>query len=330
MRASSSSCANAFSKVAAAALVAIAWRAAGEVVSPKEAAAAPSGNVAVTPAPALAADPYEAGDPTAAKSIGHTSYVLKLRLAAGLVAAYKPQSTLPLGDRRYRGEIAAYRLGRALGLDNVPRAIPRSFAASKLAAAFSTAEGRADFARKAGVDENGSVRGALLPWIDGYEELPLDQPAWRTKWIAWLTREDAVIAPEDRKTARDISTMLAFDFLTANWDRWSGGNVARDRASGTILFVDNDGAFYDTPPAANLAAQLARLRRVVRFSRSFVAAVRALDGASLRRAIGDESPGHRLLPDAVLAGVDARRTTFLGVVDERIAREGEAAALAFE
>ena len=42
------------------------------------------------------------------------------------MAAYKPRSKLPLGDHRYKGEIAAYRLAVALGLDNVPRAIPRA------------------------------------------------------------------------------------------------------------------------------------------------------------------------------------------------------------
>ena len=41
--------------------------------------------------------------------------------------------------------------------------------------------------------------------------------------------------------------MIVFDYLTANWDRWSGGNVAEDSANGKLLFVDNDGAFYDPP-----------------------------------------------------------------------------------
>src|SRR5580700_10938504 len=73
-----------------------------------------------------------AAEPVAATSIGHTSYVLKLRLSDGAKAAFKPRSKLPLGDHRYRGEIAAYRLARALGLDNVPPAFPRAFDAATL------------------------------------------------------------------------------------------------------------------------------------------------------------------------------------------------------
>src|SRR5579859_462624 len=56
----------------------------------------------------------DCGDPPiAAKSIGHTSYVLKITLADGSRGVFKPRSRRPLGDRRYRGEIAAYRLAAA-------------------------------------------------------------------------------------------------------------------------------------------------------------------------------------------------------------------------
>src|ERR1700685_4787763 len=41
-----------------------------------------------------AADPYVQSLPISAKSIGHTSYVLKLGLEGGAVAAYKPRSLL--------------------------------------------------------------------------------------------------------------------------------------------------------------------------------------------------------------------------------------------
>jgi hypothetical protein len=124
--------------------------------------------------------------------------------------------------------------------------------------------------------------------------------------------------------------MVAFDYLTANWDRWSGGNVARAGADGDLLYVDNDGAFYEHPPPDSLERQLALLRRLVRFSRSFVAALRALDEAKLIEAFGDERPGEPLLPRAVVDGVEERRRTIVRLVDERVARSGEGATLAFE
>jgi Golgi casein kinase Fam20 len=127
--------------------------------------------------------------------------------------------------------------------------------------------------------------------------------------------------------AASISTMLAFDYITANWDRWSGANVARSGEDGPLLFVDNDGAFYEHPDRSQLATQLARLRQVVRFSKSFVSALRRLDGANLRATFGEESPGTPLLSDHVIADVESRMNVVLEVVDARIGRSGNAETL---
>jgi hypothetical protein len=274
-------------------------------------------------------DPYLTGAPVAAKSIGHTSYVLKVRLDNGAVAAFKARSKLPLGDRRYKGEVAAYRLARALGLSNVPVAMPRAFVAAELRRAFPTPEGAQDFDHRALVDEDGTLRGALIPWIPQYREVPLEDGEARARWERWLTDPTADIPERDRSLARAISTMLAFDYVTANWDRWSGGNVAQNGATGTLLFVDNDGAFYESPPQESLVRQLALLRRVRRFSRSFVAALRSLDAGALRDTMGEDLQGE-LLPARVLADVDARRHTLVETIDQQIERAGETVTLVFE
>jgi hypothetical protein len=281
-------------------------------------------STAVASALEAPSDPYLTARPVRAKSVGHTSYVLKVTLEGGAVAAFKPRSRLPLGDRRYKGEIAAYRLATALGLDNVPRAIPRSFAAGELGVL------EADFAEKARVDDDGRVRGALIPWIDGYQVLPLEDPTQRARWEPWLFDARAVVPDDRRALAASVSTMVAFDYLTANWDRWSGGNVAQDSANGRVLFVDNDGAFYDWPAPATLARQRAELQRVTRFSRRFVEALRALDSTRLRAALGEEAPGVPLVTERSAAGVDARRATVLGIVDARIEDAGPNATLVFE
>jgi hypothetical protein len=271
-----------------------------------------------------AGDPYLTGHPVRAKSIGHTSYVLKLTLDDGSVASFKPRSKLPLGDRRYKGEIAAYRLAVAIGLSNVLRAIPRVFEASDLRAAV---EG---FDAKGRVDEDGRVRGALMPWLDTYRVLPLEGASWRARWEPWVLDPRAPVPQEERVRAGAISSMIAFDYLTANWDRWSGGNVAEDSATGKVLFVDNDGAFYDPPGAAALEQQLVLVRRIARFSRSFASSLRALDASKLAIAIGDEAPGTALLPPRVLDGVDTRRRKVLEIIDARIGDAGDAATLFFD
>jgi hypothetical protein len=279
------------------------------------ASAAVVGDASGTDAPI---DLETSSDLVKAKSIGHTSFVLKLTFASGQVAGWKPRSRLPLGDRRYRGEIAAYRLATALGLLNVPRVVPRSFAASTLRAVLP------DFDARALPDDDGRVRGAIWAWNPNYEIDPLEEPGARASWEPWLTDPRATIPADKRVLARELSTLVAFDYVTGNWDRWSGGNVARDRETGMLLYVDNDGAFYDPPPADSLASQLAFLRRVVRFSRGFVALLRALDEAKLHAVFGDETPGVPLLADRVIVGVDQRRKTVLDLVDRRLKQAGDA------
>jgi hypothetical protein len=250
--------------------------------------------------------------------------VLKLRLSDGTATVFKPRSKRPLGDRRYKGEIAAYRLAVALGLDNVSRSIPRTFDAAALRPLVP------DFDRDALVDGDGMLRGAIMPWIAQYRVLPIEQPAERTLWEPWVFDANASVPEDQRALASAISTVIAFDYLTANWDRWSGGNVAQDGATGTVLFVDNDGAFYEQPAADTLARQRAQLERVARFSRRFVAALRALDGDRLRSAFGEESPGVPLLRERVVEGVASRSKTVVAAVDARIRASGEASALSFE
>jgi hypothetical protein len=287
------------------------------------ASASSSPGSASTAAPAPG-DPFVTADPVSAKSIGHTSYVLKLTLEGGAVAVFKPRSKLPLGDHRYKGEIAAYRTATALGLDNVPRAIPRSFDAARLRAL------QGDFEQKGLVDDDGRVRGALMPWIDSYRVLPLEDADHRARWEPWLMDPHASIPDDQRALAAAISTMIAFDYVTANWDRWSGGNVAEDGATGRVLFVDNDGAFYEWPAPADLARQRALLDHLARFSRRFVAALRSLDARGLRAALGEEAPGVPLLAERAVEGVVARRTAVLEVVDARVRVAGEAATLFFD
>ncbi len=260
------------------------------------------------------------------KSIGHTSVVFKLPLEGGLVAAYKPRSKR--GPARYKGEIAAYRLGAALGLPNVPRALPRAFSVEALGKALGAdAAGRSLLADEAIPGASGEVPGALIPWIPNLTFLALEADPLRTEWKGWLGGGDV---PEGKQAlASQVSTLIVFDFLTGNWDRWSGGNVGFDVARGLVLFVDNDGAFYKDPPRAPLAAQRARLAAVTRFSRSFVARLRALSGDALEAAIGDETPGAPLLEPAAIAGVVARRAEALGQIDRRIAAQGDARTLAF-
>jgi hypothetical protein len=265
--------------------------------------------------------------PTRAKSIGHTSVVFKVTLAGGSEAAFKPESHR--GKTRYRGEIATFRLGQALGISNVPPALFRRFRAGELRSALGGGEAEQLFDREVVIDPEGAVRGAIIPWIKGLEFLPLETPAWRARWQTWLSRSGD-LKPEDRALASQISTLIVFDVITGNWDRWSGGNVGYERSTMHVLFIDNDGAFFDPVPTGPAEAQLALLRKTDRFSRAFVTNLRALDSAKLAAAFGDEAPGVPLLSAHALEEAEKRRMSALSIIETKIASRGEKDVLFFE
>ena len=284
---------------------------------------------ATTTSTSTASNPaYLTAPALSAKAIGTTSLVFKLKLEGDLTCAFKPRSRRFLGGTRYKSEIAAYRIARALGIDNVPVALPRSFDVATLRALLAKGPDGAK-ADELLVDPDGLVRGALLPW-QRRDRFDIDLEPNRARWVEWLTSKTPSIPEKDVAIARQISTMLLFDYFTANWDRFSGDNVGIDRATNTVLFVDNDGAFYETPDIARLADQLGLLRRVNRFSRRFVAALRALGRHAIEDAAGEEAPGVPVLSKKLVDAAEERRLKLLGIIDAKIAKDGEASVLWFE
>lgn len=268
---------------------------------------------------------YLEGRPKYGASIGHTSVVFKITFDNGQKAAVKPASRR--GPTRYKGEIAAYRLALALGVDTVPRAFFRAIPRKDLASVLGGEAGEV-FAKEV-LSDGDAVRAAVIPWIPKLEMLPLEAEPWWSRFRGWLKR-GAEIPSDSRALARDASIMIAFDYVTGNWDRWSGANVGIDRERGRLRFIDNDGAFFERPPEDALAKNRGLLSDMDRFSRAFVNSLRALDEDKLALALGEETHGVPLLPPSVLRGVDARRREVLALVDRKIAAAGEADTLFFE
>jgi hypothetical protein len=265
--------------------------------------------------------------PVAGKAVGNTSVAFKVHLANGNDALFKPRSARH--GVRYRGEIAAYRLARLLGLDAVPPAYLRTFDTALLRNALASDAGgsAALFAAEVRSD-GGVVRGALMPWRTRFEVIPLEKPDERARWSRWLSGGQPMPEGPDARLAAQISTLVAFDLVTGNWDRWSGGNIVID--DGKLLFVDNDAAFADAPPAKWLADQRALLAKIDRFSRGFVSALERVDVGALRRAFGEESAGVPMVSERALAGVDARRREVVALVRGKAQRLGDDRVLAFD
>lgn len=295
--------------------------------------AAPS--AAITAAPADAASPVvDAGtdpcapvpDPRTATSIGHTSVVFKVVLPDGRKAAWKPDALKRRG--RYRGEVAAYRLGVALGIAaNVPPACVQSFSTKALTTALAGDSHGMNLLVDEVVTDGPTIHGALIPWIDGLQLWALEKDPARTEVRGWL--HDTAVPDAMRDRARQASDLVVFDHLTTNWDRYSGGNVGLDRTGATVLFIDNDAAFMTSPPASSIAASRARLGATTRFSRRLVQRLSDLDEAGLTKALGDEGD-HPLLDAATVHGLELRRQEVLRAIAAQQKIRGDDATLFFD
>lgn len=261
---------------------------------------------------------FVGGAPKAAKSIGHTSVVFRLDLATGERCAFKPASRK--SAVRWRGEIAAYALGRALDLLSVPPAFERTVPASALGS---------DEVPEGG---GGIVRGAAMPWIDRLVTPPLEAEPLASRWKSWLakgaaipdepvTLADGAVARDARDLARQMSDLVVFDHLTGNWDRWSGGNIGYRQDAELVLFIDNDGAFFERPPEDALARSERMLAGVDRFSRSLV---ERLDTLSI-----DDVAARAHLSAAAADGVRARLARVRALVAEKKKVNGETETLYF-
>jgi hypothetical protein len=275
-------------------------------------------------------EPLQRAPVTALRSIGNTSTVFKVTLPGEIDAAYKVVTV-----KRPRGphaEVAAYRLARLLGMRNVPPAIARRLPVSLIREQMQGEQAARwpELEATLTPEPNGRVLGAMVYWVDKLEGLGLETPEGQTKLAAWLSI-DGELPSEQRELAAQVSSMIAFDYLVGNWDRWSGGNVKGD-ATGKVLYVrDNDAAFAARLSEPLLRRMLEPLLRTQRFSRSFYLALRSLTRESLRAELAQDpgfAPGE-LLDDARIEGLFDRRETVLSHILASIELHGEVQVLAF-
>lgn len=247
------------------------------------------------------AEAFPSGAPLRAKLVGHTSLVVRLEYAEGARAIFR--AAYGRGPGRYRGEIAAFRLGEALGLgDRFAPAIPTHFAKSALLERLGEGD-RATFEQQCVTDPDGSVRGALVQWLPGLQTPAFEKEPWLSRWKGWLDGSRPA-TPEEAPLAAQFSDLVVFDYLTGNFDRWSGGNLGM--VGSALRYIDNDGAFLEPMPLAPLAASRQRLLATTYFSSALLTRLRALAARDLAQVFGEEAPGRPLLPDSTVRGVQAR------------------------
>ncbi|MEM7607023.1 MAG: hypothetical protein AAF411_16840 [Myxococcota bacterium] len=263
------------------------------------------------------------------KPVGHTSVVFRMRMDGEHTAAYRPRT------RRHRrghiAEVAAYAVGRLLEFDNVAPAIMRTELrrriSERLHPRYDDAGTWQDLEDSIFYRSPFETPGAAIYWIPELTSSDLDSEERRERWGAWLGEGNVPTGEET--LARDLSNMRLFDYLVANWDRFSGGNLKTAGEGGRIVLRDHNGAF-----AALSTANERRLRRALaqtqKFSRRTVETLGAITAEALVEGGAQLGlVGANALRASELAAFMERVRTARSIVGARIERLGEARVLVF-
>jgi hypothetical protein len=263
---------------------------------------------------------------------GGTSLSLRLDFASGARAAFKPMQIHPHSEPRR--EIAAYRIDRLLGIGRVPPAKSAVFTVDELVAAAEPSRRAAVAARLAdeAIARRGTLRGEVSWWIPQLKPVrlggrPIDESDGQTVWIAYL-QAGAAMPAELRPMLAQIATVVLFDVLIDNPDRWSGGNTLGSVDHRTLYFMDNTFSFSRFKIGRE--NNLSKLYRIQVFPRGLVGKLRALTIDAIRAAVGGEDDLlGPLLTDDEIRAIISRRDHFIEYIDRLIAELGEDAVLAF-
>lgn len=262
---------------------------------------------------------------------GGSSVSLRIDFDNGARAAFKPVQKAP--QTVPRREIAAYRINRLLGLSAVPPAIGRSFRfddiLSKIQNDSQVFVPRLEEEVRV---KKGMVHGELSWWIPviykaRVQKYEIDTTDGIVTWKRYLS-VGKDMPEEDVIMLAQISSMVLFDFIINNPDRWSGANarVSKDRIK--LYFMDNTMSFGDDPDGHRKSRIY--LKRSQKFSKSLVHALRTLEASDVRAVIAhDRGPFEYLLADSEVEALMKRRDYALDYIDGLIAEHGEEAVLVF-
>jgi len=261
---------------------------------------------------------------------GGTSLSLRIQFENGARAAFKPEQTWPQSNPRK--EIAAYRIDRLLGIGHVPPAKSGAFTITELLAATEP-NMRAVMAKRLaeeGVMHDGVLRGELSWWIPEIIDLKIgnhlvDDREGLAMWIGYL-QQGVKPPPELIPLLDQLATIVLFDVLIDNSDRWSGWNTKASTDNKILYFMDNTLSFsiFSQGHATNLAP----FYRIGMYPRRVVEKIRGLTREALVTAVGNDPNFGSLLTPEQITAVMSRREHMLHHIDKMIGHFGEDAVLA--
>ena len=255
---------------------------------------------------------------------GGSSISFRVDFADGSRGAFKPLQTNPQSVPRK--EVAAYRLGRLLGLHQIApslmHALSREEVLGKLAPDSEWTRARIE---NETIFEGGKTVGALMYWIPNVVDMHLDTTEGIEHWADWLSQGTAI--PQDKAALLgQLSTLLLFDLLQNNSDRFSGGNLLGSPDGRVLYFMDNAFGFQVDPDGHQRCWSY--LKRAQKFSRSFFVALHDLDKPRLAAALAQD-PSGALLTDEEMDALLSRRDRALRYLRGLFGEFGEDKVLVF-
>jgi hypothetical protein len=236
---------------------------------------------------------------------GGSSLSFRVDFADGSRAAFKPaQTNLQTIPRK---EVAAYRINRLLGLNAVAPATPRMLTRAEVFSHLhpETAAMLPRIRAETIFDPRGNTAGVMMFWIPLIRDAGLDTPEGIALTTQWLTHGQPIPA-EKHALAAQLADLLVFDFLIANPDRYSGGNLLMNHDGSRLYFMDNTLSFF-IEPEGNEKTRTA-LHRGQRFSQRLIQALDRISEQGLGRMLSQASEGdYEILTKAEIRAVVMRR-----------------------
>lgn len=258
---------------------------------------------------------------------GGSSLSFRVEFADGSRGAFKPaQTNLQTIPRK---EVAAYRLNRLLGLNAVPPAAPRMVSRDELLAHLhpDTQPLVPRIQAETIFNPFGKTAGVIMYWVPEIKDSGFDTPVGQQQTSQWLT-QGFPIPLDKRPVAAQVSDLVVFDFLTANPDRYSGGNMKMSVDGSRLYFMDNTMAFFLDPMSHGRPRAV--LQRTQRFSRHLYRALDRVSVVRLEQVLAQETDSpYEILTPSEMRAVVARRDAAKKHIDGLVALYGERNVLVF-
>src|SRR5262249_17861947 len=159
-------------------------------------------------------------------------------------------------------------------------------------------------------------------WIPEIKSTGFEQKDEIEQWTQWLAVEGPQAPANRRELVEHLSSLIVFDLLTNNSDRFSGGNLVASPDMHFLYFLDNTMGFQADHQGHGKCVKA--LHRVERFSRRFPRALRALSEEKIREELAREpDPPYEILSAEEIQAVVDRRDIAVNYIDQLIQQYGE-------